>query len=161
MISCTEFIPAYSELFRFIEERDGPAAVRDYWAYISDHFLDNLRDLAAAKGLRGCWEYWAHTLNEEAADFTMELDEAQGFFRIDMHHCPSKGRLLEYRHIQPYKDYCLHCDLLYRRVLEPLGLSYEIDLSRCDRAACSIVVRRCGRGHATDCSLHQVSQKKG
>ena len=31
---------------------------------------------------------------------------------------------------------------LYRRVLEPLGYDYTIDLSRCDQAACSLVVRR-------------------
>ena len=142
MISCTEFIPAYSELFRWLEKRDGKRAVTGFWEYISDHFLGNLRDLVAQHGLKGCWLYWNHTLNEEAADFTMELDEEAGEFRIDMRHCPSKGRLLEMTHITPYPDYCWHCDLLYRRVLEPLGFTYAFDSSRLDRAACSIVVRK-------------------
>jgi len=93
-------------------------------------------------GIRGCWEYWKKTLNEEAADFTMELDEDKGEFRIAMHNCPSKGRLLEYKHIEPYGDYCEHCDLLYRRVLEPLGFEYSIDLSQSDEAYCTLVVRR-------------------
>jgi hypothetical protein len=92
--------------------------------------------------LRGCWSYWQHTLNEEAAEFSMELDEAAGEFRIEMHRCPSMGRLIEIQHIQPYHDYCRHCDLLYRRVLEPLGYEYFIDLSRCHEAKCSLVVRR-------------------
>ena len=31
MISCTEFIPAYSELFKFIDRKSGRQAVYDYW----------------------------------------------------------------------------------------------------------------------------------
>jgi hypothetical protein len=141
MIPCTDFIPAYSELFKYLEARGGKEAVTDFWAYLSDHFLGNLRDLVAEHGITGCWLYWSHTLNEEAADFTMTLDEAAGEFRIDMHRCPSKGRLLDEPHVTPYPDYCGHCDLLYRRVLEPLGYEYTYDMSRVDRAACSLVVR--------------------
>ena len=32
--------------------------------------------------------------------------------------------------------------LRYRRVLEPLGYEYEIDLSRCREATCALIVRR-------------------
>ena len=142
MISCTEFIPAYSELFKFLHARGGREAVLDFWNYLSDNFLGNLKDLVEKHGIRGCWLYWSHTLNEEAADFTMELDEEAGVFRIEMHHCPSKGRLLEYRHFAPYGDYCGHCDVLYRRVLEPLGYEWEADLSHVDQARCAVVVRR-------------------
>ena len=146
MISCTEFIPAYSQLFKTLEQLGGREAVDAFWHYLSDNFLHNLRDLVLAHGIRGCWLYWSHTLNEEAADFTMELDEEAGTFRIDMHHCPSKGRLLEMRHIEPYPDYCRHCDVLYRRVLEPLGYRCDADLSRCDQAACSFLVTRMNAG---------------
>jgi len=141
VIPCTDFIPAYSELFRFIEERDGHDAVVEFWEYLSDNFLGNLRELVEAHGLRGCWMYWSHTLNEEAADFTMSIDDEAGEFRIDMHHCPSKGRLLELDHVEPYHDYCGHCDVLYRRVLEPLGFECVADLTDCERAKCSFVVR--------------------
>jgi hypothetical protein len=58
-----------------------------------------------------------------------------------MHRCPSKARLLECRHIEPYHDYCGHCDVLYRRILEPLGYEYILDMSRCNEAACSLTVR--------------------
>ena len=141
MISCTEFIPAYSELFKFLHRLGGKRAVVEFWEHLSDTFLSNLRDLVKANGLRGCWMYWSHTLPEEAADFTMELDEEAGVFRVEMHRCPSKGRLLESDRVRAYPDYCEHCEVLYRRVLEPLGYSYEIDLSRADQAACSIVIR--------------------
>ncbi|MFH0964246.1 MAG: hypothetical protein V2A58_09570 [Planctomycetota bacterium] len=142
MISCTDFIPAYSELFRCLERLGGVPAVEDFWNYLSDNFLTNLKDLVEKNGIRGCWLYWSHTLNEEAADFTMELDEDAGEFRITMHRCPSKGRLLAAAHVEPYWDYCRHCDVLYRRVLEPLGYEYTLDLSHCDEAGCALVVKR-------------------
>jgi len=142
MIPCTEFIPAYSEMFKYLEKKGGREAVLDFWNYLSDNFLGNLKDLVAEHGLRGCWLYWTHTLNEEAADFTMELDEEAGEFRIAMHDCPSKGLLLKLKHVEPYHDYCGHCDVLYRRVLEPMGYSYDFDMSQVDKAKCSIVIRR-------------------
>jgi len=144
MISCTEFIPAYSQLFKTLERLGGKEAVEAFWHHLSATFLNELRDLVAVNGIRGCWLYWSRTLSEEAADFTMELDEEAGAFSITMHQCPSKGRLLEFKHIEPYPDYCRHCDMLYRDVLEPLGYSYDIDLSECDRACCRVTVRRGG-----------------
>ena len=141
MISCTEFIPAYSELFKFLDHKGGKAAVVKFWEALSDSFLGNLRDLAEKKGLAGCYEYWSKSLTEEAADFRMSLDEDNGLFQIEMRYCPSMGRLLEEKHIEPYAFYCEHCDTLYRRVLEPLGFDYEIDLSRCKTAACTLTVK--------------------
>jgi hypothetical protein len=142
VIPCTDFIPAYSQLFRTLERLGGKRAVVDFWEHLSDSFLGNLRQLVSENGLRGCWLYWSHTLNEEAADFTMELDEAASEFRILMHACPSKGLLLGLDHVEPYPDYCEHCDVLYRRVLEPLGFDCTVDLSECDRARCALTVRR-------------------
>ena len=40
MISCTEFIPAYSELFKFIEQREGYEGVVEYWNLISDEYVE-------------------------------------------------------------------------------------------------------------------------
>ena len=142
MISCTEFIPAYSELFKFLESKGGKQAVLEYWEYLSDTGLDSLRDEAEKNGLEGCFNYWSRTLNEEAADFTMTLSADRSEFKIDMHHCPSKGRLIEYKHMEPYYNYCMHCDVLYRRVLEPLGYEFDIDLSGCDDAKCSLIVSK-------------------
>ena len=142
MISCTEFIPAYSELFKFLEARGGKAAVMRFWESLSDAFLGNLREYATKRGLAGCFEYWSHTLTEEAADFRMSLDEEKGVFEIHMRDCPSRGRLNELEHIEPYEDYCLHCDILYRRILEPLGFEYNIDLSEADQARCKLIVTK-------------------
>ena len=142
MISCTEFIPAYSELFKFLDAQGGKEAVVKFWEHLSDSFLNNLRDLAATKGVAGCFEYWSHTLTEEAADFRMVVDEEKGVLETEMRHCPSMGRLIELKHIEPYEHYCEHCDTLYRRVLEPLGFEYHIDLSTCKEARCSISIKK-------------------
>jgi hypothetical protein len=142
MISCTEFIPAYSELFKFLDKKGDKEAVMRFWENLSDSFLGNLRDLAEKKGLAGCFEYWSHSLTEEAADFRMSLDEDNGVFEIEMRYCPSMGRLLKEKHIEPYEFYCEHCDTLYRRVLEPLGFKYEIDLSNCKDARCKVIVKK-------------------
>lgn len=142
MISCTEFIPAYSEFFKYLEEKGGKQAVLDFWNYLSDNFLANLRELVSENGIKGCWLYWSQTLNEEAADFKMELDEEAGEFKITMYKCPSKGMLLELKHVEPYHNYCGHCDVLYRRVLEPMGYEYTYDMSGIDKACCSLTIRR-------------------
>ena len=140
MISCTEFIPAYSELFRFLHQKEGKQAVVRFWESLSDAFLGNLRGLVETLGLAGCFEYWSRTLTEEAADFRMSLDEENKIFEIQMRYCPSMGRLLREKHITPYEFYCEHCDTLYRRVLEPLGFKYDIDLSNCNNARCVLKI---------------------
>ncbi len=140
MISCTDFIPAYSEFFKFLEKRGGKKAVIDFWKYLSERYLGNLKNLVKKYGIKGCWLYWSKTLSEEAASFRMELDEENGIFKIKMIRCPSKSRLIKEKHIKPYRDYCKHC-ILYGWILEPLGYSYSIDLSKTDRAKCSIVVK--------------------
>jgi hypothetical protein len=141
MISCRDFIPAYSELFKFLEKKGGKEAVHGYWCFLSDKFLHNLDDLVSKNGIKGCWMYWSHTLNEEAADFTMELNEEEGWFRITLHECPSMKRLIDSKHIEPYDDYCKHCDVLYRRVLGKYGLQSDVDLSTCRQAKCSALIR--------------------
>ena len=143
MISCTEFIPAYSVGFKFLEEKGGEEEVREFWNYLSDLYLkDSLRKLVSEMGLRGCYIYWKKALSEEAADFKMTLDENAGEFRIEMRRCPSKGMLLELDRMEPYDKYCLHCPALYSRVLEPLGYEYEMDLSDTDNARCTVIVRK-------------------
>ena len=138
MISCTEFIPLYSELFKYLDMLGGHEEVVRHWEYISDGTVsDSLGAHVAATGIRGCWDYWSKSLNEEACDFRMELDEAAGTFLIDMRRCPSKGHLLEYPHIEPYYDYCGHCPALYDRVLAKYGIHPAgHDLSRTDEARC-------------------------
>ena len=97
MISCTEFIPAYSELFTFLDDLGGHAEVERFWTYLfePDGKGIPLINFAREKGLRGCWEYWNGTLKEEAADVDRWFNEKGGWMYSEMLYCPSKGRLLE------------------------------------------------------------------
>ena len=138
MISCTEFIMAYNELFAFIEERHGRQELVRFWEELADEFLHNLRDLVAEKGLAGMHEYWTHTLTEEGADQTMTVSEDE--FRIEMHQCPSVAMLRRSKHITPFPDYCKHCKVLYRRVIEPFGFKCEVQVH--DEGQCTLRVTR-------------------
>ncbi len=144
MISCTEFIPAYSELFIWLEKNYGKEAVTTYWSSLFDISAGNipLVNFVRKEGIRGCFTYWKGTLNEEAADFTMYLNEKNGWFLIDMHSCPSKGKLLKLQEqfgYKPYRHYCLHCDN-YRQAIESVGLKYIYNFIGEKHAACSILV---------------------
>ena len=144
MISCTEFIPAYSELFTYLEEKHGREEVSRFWKYLfePDGKGIPLINFVRKEGIRGCWSYWAGTLNEEAADFSMYLNEKAGWYLNVMRHCPSKGRLLELEEsigIKPYHDYCLHCDS-YRAACEEVGLRYIYNFNGVDHAACSMLI---------------------
>ena len=107
MISCTEFIWVYNELFRFIEQRGGEDALRAFWQGISDHFLANLRDYIRAEGLKGMHRYWTHTLGEEGGRYTLTLYD--DLFVIDMHDCPSAKLVHHSGRVKPFEKYCEHC----------------------------------------------------
>ena len=144
MISCVDFILAYSELFKYIEEKSGRSAVDEFWTYLFKPTGEGipLINHVEKEGIRGCFTYWSGSLNEEAADFSMYVNEKRGFFFLDMHRCPSKGRLLELKEtdgVTPFPDYCLHCDY-YRHAVEKAGLKYIYNFSGMDRAACSILI---------------------
>jgi hypothetical protein len=138
MISCTEFIPAYSEGFKFIELAGGRKKLEDFWNYLSATYLeDSLASKVSEDGLEGCFSYWSQALNEEAADFRIVLDEISGDYRSSMFKCPSKGLLLRLDYMEPHAAYCDHCLALYRPVLNRFGYMYEKDLTNIDEAGCS------------------------
>ena len=144
MISCRDFIPAYSEFFKYLERVHGYEEVLSFWErlFVPDGKGIPLVNFVTKSGIRGCYEYWAGSLNEEAADFTMYLNEKRGFFQIVMHRCPSKGRLLELKDntgIEPYPYYCHHCDY-YRSHVQMHGLKYLYNFTGVDQAACSILI---------------------
>ena len=143
MISCTEFIPLYSEFFKFLERQGGHDAVVKYWEHISDASIGdkaNPNSLAykceKLGGFEGAMAYWGHTLTEEACDMFEMSDEKARVRYMHMRHCPSRGMLNNLKHVEPYYDYCSHCDLIYSRVLDNYGIVYERDKSGTDHAEC-------------------------
>lgn len=144
MISCTEFTPCYSELFKYFDHKYGYDEVKKFWKYLFEPTGTGipLINFVKKEGIRGCWSYWSGTLNEEAADFTMYLNEKAGWFMNVMHWCPSKGRLLRLKEeigFEPYERYCFHCDS-YRSACEKVGLKYIYNFNGIDKAACSMLI---------------------
>jgi hypothetical protein len=142
MISCTEFIPAYSEGFKYIETEGGRAELERFWVFLSDTYLKGSLDkLVSEEGLEGCFSYWSVALNEEAAGFRMEYNAIAGEHRGNLFDCPSKGMLLKLDYMEPHKDYCDHCLALYKPVLERHGYIYEKEIPPHNVSSCSSLIR--------------------
>lgn len=145
MISCTEFIPAYSELFKHIDEHHGGyAAVQRFWDYLfkpDGKGIPLINFIKEKGGLRGAFEYWYGengTLMEEACDAAAWFNFEQGWARTEEIRCPSKGCLLKLKEelgVEPYAHYCDHCNY-YRGALEEGGIIQINDNFDTDRAAC-------------------------
>ena len=167
MISCTEFIPLYSEFFKFLEKKGGHDAVLEYWYHISDRSLGNksnpnslisFLERDASDPVQGAIKYWDHTLTEEACDMLRIKDVQKGRCYTHLRHCPSRGMLNELSHVEPYYDYCGHCNVIYRRVLDKYGVAFELDFSKIDNAECSFCVYR--NGETPDDSIRQIDDTK-
>ena len=145
MISCTDFIPAYSELFTYLDNHYGHSEVEKFWDYRfapSGNGRIPLVDFAKRDGVRGCWDYWAKTLKEESASVTRYMNEDEGWIYSEMHHCPSKGKLLDKQKevgLVPYYDYCSHC-AYYRMALQEAGLMWIRNHLHTDQASCASII---------------------
>ncbi len=143
MISCTEFIPLYSEFFKYLEKRGGHDAVMEYWIHISDTSIGDVTNPNSLAykceklgGFEGAIAYWGHTLTEEACDL-FEMEDMKNRVKYShMRHCPSRGMLNALSHVEPYYDYCSHCNVIYARVLEKYGVEYVRDNSAIENAEC-------------------------
>jgi len=140
MISCTEFILTYNELFKFLDKKGGKKKVINLWEGISDNFLQNLDVLVKEKGIVGMREYWIHTLTEENANYEMSSDENR--FSIEMYECPSVGILRKTKHIKKYPDYCKHCGVLYPRIIEKYGFKCRTEYTDEEKGICRIAVEK-------------------
>ena len=140
MISCTEFIPAYSEFFKYIDEKSGRQAVYDFWDALFQPGNSPLDAMITQYGrLRGCWENWYVVYTEEACDNTMLCNEEEGWMVGCMHHCPSKGRFQKLGYMEPFEEYCKHCDS-YDIVFRKHGVGHAMDYRGSECAKCREVI---------------------
>lgn len=133
MICPPQFILAYNQTFKFIDENLGSEAVRKYWLRIADIILADLKEAVEKDGLKGCVDYWTKTLTAEKAAFQILHDK--NVFVLEVLRCPSLALLDD-----PYKNYCNHCDVMYRKIFEGLGYKYNIELSG---GKCKITIKSC------------------
>ena len=151
MISCTQFIPLYSEFFKYLDSKGGHAAVVAYWHYTSDCKLGdptNPNSLAAKceqyGGFAGARAYWGTVISEEACDILGLYNPEKKFYYSHMRYCPSRGMLNALKRIEPYYDYCQHCSVIYQRVLNKYGADYIRDTHEIDNAACRSLLYEIG-----------------
>lgn len=144
MISCTEFILSYNELFAFLDRKYGRAEVDKLWDFLFKPTGKGipLINFVRKDGVKGCVDYWTGTLTEESSEVTFIYNLQEGWFLTKMHHRPSKGRLLEFKEslgIEPYPHYCDHCDY-YRAALEEEGLTWIRNHLDVDKAGCTSII---------------------
>jgi len=109
MLGCQDFCGYYEWTFHYLRRRFGRSGLEKYWstAIAADsqrHYIDSAQD----QGLRGLYESWLKTGDDEQCDWTVTLDERHNLLRLDMRQCPSKGFLID-NGLNADEDYCDHC----------------------------------------------------
>ncbi|MCK5567271.1 MAG: hypothetical protein KAI62_05120, partial [Actinomycetia bacterium] len=138
MISANEFILFYSEIFKYLDKNFGKEDVDKLWEGIKNTYCQKIDTIVKEKGLKGMYEYWSKTLAEEGGRYHLTLTDDE--FIIDMHYCPSMGKLLK-THIDPYEDYCGHCPALYNEIIEKHGFKADYYIINRDKGECRLHVR--------------------
>lgn len=109
MLGCHDFCGHYEWTFHYVRRRWGQAAIAKLWAEaIGGESQKHYADGALRAGLRGLYETWTKTGEDECCDWTFTLDEPRNVLRCDMRACPSKGFLIE-NDLNADEDYCDHC----------------------------------------------------
>jgi len=139
MIPAKEFILVYNELFKFIEKKYSKENVIKLWEFISDKFLTDFDQLIKDKGILGIVEYSAHTLTEEGAEFTMSVRPY--YFENFIEKCPSI-KIMNKRKVKKYPQYCEHCIILYKKIIEKYGFTYKIQFIDREKGKCKIKIKK-------------------
>ena len=122
MLGCQDFCGYYDWTFDHIRQAFGQQAVRDLWAQaIGGDSQQHYVEAARGTGLKGLYQTWTQTGEDEKCDWTFTLDEAKNVLRWDMRQCPSKGFLLQ-NDLNRDEDYCDHCMGWEGPMLESLGI---------------------------------------
>lgn len=109
MLGCHDFCGHYEWTFHYVRRRWGQEAVARLWAEaIGGESQKHYAEAALRAGLRGLYETWTKTGQDEACDWTFTLDDSRNVLRCDMRECPSKGFLIG-NDLNADEDYCDHC----------------------------------------------------
>lgn len=121
MLGCQDFCGHYDWTFHYIRRRFGYDAVLKLWEEaIANDSQSHYIKAGGARGLRGLYNTWVKTGEEERCDWTFTLDEQKNNLRMDMRKCPSKGFLLD-NDRNADEDYCDHCIGWIGPALESVG----------------------------------------
>jgi hypothetical protein len=141
MIAANEFILAYNGFFKEVHRRYGKEGVDQFWEFFKESYCQKLDDYIKRDGLKGMYDYWTEVLHAEGGRYHLTLREDE--FVIDMHFCPSVGKVTN-THVEAYENYCGHCPTIYNPVIRKYG--FEVDYYILDRnkGECRLHVRKGG-----------------
>lgn len=109
MLGCHDFCGHYDWSFAWLRHNHGQQSAIDLWEFaIGEESQKHYTDAAKAQGLKGLYNTWVTTGEDEHCDWTFTLDESRNVLRVDMRQCPSKGFLLD-NDLVADEDYCDHC----------------------------------------------------
>jgi hypothetical protein len=122
MLGCQDFCGYYDWTFAYMRRRFGAGALAELWAVaIGADSQKHYADAGARDGLRGLYNTWVKTGEDEHCDWTFTLDESRNILRWDMRQCPSKGFLLQ-NDLYNDEDYCDHCMGWMVPLLDKIGV---------------------------------------
>lgn len=109
MLGCHDFCGHYEWTFHYIRRRFGQEAVVRLWDdAIGGDSQNHYKQAAISEGLRGLYNCWVKTGEDEKCDWKWVVDEEKNVLRCDMRECPSKGFLIK-NDLNADEDYCDHC----------------------------------------------------
>jgi hypothetical protein len=120
MLGCQDFCGYYDWTFHFVRRSFGPEAAPKLWATAIAKAQEHYTEAGLDKGLRGLYETWVTTGEDENCDWKFTLDEEKNVLRWDMYQCPSKGHLIQ-NDLNADEDYCDHCMGWIATVLDKIG----------------------------------------
>ena len=106
MIPSDHFVRFYNEIFKYLEKQ-GPAAMREYYDTISEHQAEHCLELFTENGIRGMKEYWDSIRKEENCDSDV-VAYSETVYSVCMNNCPSLSKVLD-NDAAPSPIYCRHC----------------------------------------------------
>jgi hypothetical protein len=122
MLGCQDFCGYYDWTFHFVHRNWGQSGVELLWRKaVGGESQRHYADAATQAGLRGLYQTWVGTGEDENCDWTFSLDEEKNVLRWDMRNCPSKG-FLTLHDLNADEDYCNHCMGWIIPLLESVGV---------------------------------------
>ena len=122
MLGCHDFCGYYDWTFHHVRQLHGQDAVWRLWAEaIGGESQRHYADAGARDGLRGLYNTWVRTGEDEHCEWTFTLDESRNVLRWDMRECPSKGFLIR-NDLNADEDYCDHCMGWVVPLLDSIGM---------------------------------------
>jgi hypothetical protein len=120
-----DFYFCLNATFRFIHDKWGEQALRDYWRALGREHYASVTERFREGGLEAVRDYWQAFFDEEpGGDVSVRLDGAEVV--IDVRVCPAIRHLREHdRDIMPL--YCDHCTVVSQAMCEGAGIEVSVE----------------------------------